>query len=141
MRGQFLKFDEAEARAWLDSELDRVFPKAEALIQKMQLDVRYKDVTFETLNREDFLNAVKAAFPQIDWEKTYQEFRAAGEKEKLTSAPCEVVRGRPPGARGAHLLLIVCISIRMAAPDARDVVHVHASTPEYVGLVAGGTTV
>lgn len=81
MRGQFLKFDIAEARKWLDSELGRVFPEAGALIQNMQLEVRYKDVTFETLNREDFLEAVKAAFPEIDWEKTYREFRAAGEKE------------------------------------------------------------
>jgi hypothetical protein len=80
MRGQFLKFEEAEARAWLDGELDRVFPKAEALIQKMQLDVSYKDVTFETLNREDFLDAVKEVFPRIDWDKAYKEFRAAGEK-------------------------------------------------------------
>jgi len=81
MRGRFLKFEEAEARRWLDGELDRVFHKSGALIQ-MQLDVRYKDVTFETLNREDFLEAVKAAFPNTtDWEKTYEEFRAAGEKE------------------------------------------------------------
>jgi len=80
MRGQFLKFEEPEARAWLAGELDRVFPKAEALIQKMQLDVRYKDVTFETLNREDFLDAIKKAFPRIDWDKAYTEFRAAGEK-------------------------------------------------------------
>jgi hypothetical protein len=57
------------------------FPEAGALIQKMQLDIRYKDVTFETLNREDFLEAVKAAFPEIDWEKAYEEFRAAREKE------------------------------------------------------------
>jgi hypothetical protein len=82
MRGQFLKFSEEEARTWLDGELDWVFPKAEALIEKMQLDVRYKDVTFETLNREDFLDAIKAAFPRIDWDKAYKEFRAAGEKEK-----------------------------------------------------------
>jgi hypothetical protein len=81
MRGQFLKFEEAEARAWLDGELDRVFPKADALIQKMQLDARYKDVTFETLNRDDFLDAIKEAFPRIDWDKAYKEFRAAGEKE------------------------------------------------------------
>ena len=82
MRGQFLKFEEAEARVWLDGELDRIFPKAEELIQKMQLDVRYKDVTFETLNREDFLDAIKEAFQRIDWDKAYKEFRAAGEKEK-----------------------------------------------------------
>ena len=82
MRGQFLKFGEAEARTWLDGELDRVFPKAEALIRKMQLDVRYKDVTFETLNRDDFLDAIKKAFPHVDWEKAYSEFRAAGENAK-----------------------------------------------------------
>lgn len=81
MRGQFLKFEEAEARVWLNRELDRVFPKAEALIQKMQLDVRYKDVTFETLNHKDFLEAVKEAFSGIDWDKAYNEFRAAGEKK------------------------------------------------------------
>jgi hypothetical protein len=46
----------------------------------MQLDVRYKDVTFETLNREDFLDAIKEAFPHVDWDKAYNEFRAAGEK-------------------------------------------------------------
>jgi hypothetical protein len=80
MRGGFLNFEEADARAWLDSELDRVFPKAETLIQKMQLEVRYKDVTFETLNREDFLDAVKSAFPRIDWDKAYEDFRAAGEQ-------------------------------------------------------------
>lgn len=82
MRGQFLKFGDAEARAWLNGELDRVFPKAEALIRKMQLDVRYKDVTFETLNRDDFLDAIKKAFPHVDWEKAYSEFRAAGENAK-----------------------------------------------------------
>jgi hypothetical protein len=82
MRGQFLKFSDDEARAWLAGELDRVFPKAEALIQKMQLDVHYKDVTFETLNQQDFLGAIKVAYPGIDWEKAYKEFRAAGEKEK-----------------------------------------------------------
>jgi hypothetical protein len=79
MRGQFLKIEEVEARVWLEGKLDRVFPKAAALIQKMQLDVLYKDVTFETLNRKDFLDAVKEAFSQIDWDKAYNEFLAAGE--------------------------------------------------------------
>ena len=85
MRGQFLKFEEPEARIWLDHELDRAFPKAEALIQKMQLDVRYKDVTFETLNREDFLAAIEKAFPGVDWDKAYSEFRAAGEDQEHQS--------------------------------------------------------
>lgn len=83
MRGQFLKCGEAKARVWLGCELDRVFPTAEALIQKMQLDVCYKDVTFETLNQEDFLDAIKEAFPHIDWDKAYQEFRAAGAARRV----------------------------------------------------------
>jgi hypothetical protein len=45
----------------------------------MKLDVRYKDVTFETLNRDDFLESVKNAFPHVDWDKAYAEFIAVGE--------------------------------------------------------------
>ncbi|GBE09462.1 hypothetical protein BMS3Abin12_00006 [bacterium BMS3Abin12] len=83
LRGQLLhpKPTEDDARFWLDAELDGAFPKADALIQKMQLDVRYKDVTFETLNQPDFLESVKSAFPRVDWDKAYAEFRAAGEAE------------------------------------------------------------
>jgi hypothetical protein len=65
--------------------LEPVFPKAETLIQKIMLEERYKDVTFETLNAPDFLNAVKTAFPTIDWDKTYAEFKAAAEKRKQDS--------------------------------------------------------
>ncbi len=67
-----------DARRWLNSELDRVFPTAGSLIQDMRLDVRFKDVTFETLNQPDFLGSVKKAFPNIDWDKAYEEFRAMG---------------------------------------------------------------
>jgi hypothetical protein len=81
MLGQLLspKPTEEDARLWLDAELGREFPKAEALILKMQLDVRYMDVTFETLNSKDFLNSLKDAFPRVNWDKAYSEFRAAGE--------------------------------------------------------------
>ena len=81
MKGQFLTFSEDEDRAWLASELERIFPQANDLIRKMNLEVRYKDVTFETLNRDDFLVSVKKAFPKIDWDKAYDEYRAAGERE------------------------------------------------------------
>lgn len=81
--GQLLseKPSEEEARQWLNAELDRVFPCAKSLIQEMKLDDRFKDVTFETLNREDFLESVKAAFPSVDWDRAYAEFRAAGESD------------------------------------------------------------
>jgi hypothetical protein len=68
------------AKKWLEGELARVFPTAESLIDEMKLEARFKDVTFETLNKKDFLESVKAVFPQVDWEKTYKEFQAAGEK-------------------------------------------------------------
>jgi hypothetical protein len=73
------KVSKESARWWLDVELDRVFPRAEALINEMKLEVRFKDVTYETLNRDDFLRSVKEAFPSVDWDKAYAEFRAAGE--------------------------------------------------------------
>ena len=73
------KITEEDARLWLKSELERVFPKAETLVNKMILEARYKDVTFETLNRDDFLKSVKEAYPNINWEKAYSEFKAAGE--------------------------------------------------------------
>jgi hypothetical protein len=84
MLGQLLreKPTEDDGRNWLDAELDRVFPKADSLIQKMQLDVRYKDVTFETLNCPDFLESIKDAFQKVDWDKAYEEFIAAGEAHR-----------------------------------------------------------
>jgi hypothetical protein len=81
MQGQFQHFNEINARYWLESELEKIFPKADALLKKMQLDVRYKDITFETLNQNNFLDAVQEAFPLIDWDKAYSEFRAAGEQD------------------------------------------------------------
>lgn len=75
------KITESDTRRWLDRRLANVFPKAEELIQKMALEVTFKDVTFETLNRPDFLESVKVAFPDIDWDSAYDEFRAAGETQ------------------------------------------------------------
>lgn len=70
-----------DAAKWLHEVLDRVFPVADELIQEMKLDERYKDVTYETLNRDDFLDSVKEAFPRVDWDRAYSEFRAAGERQ------------------------------------------------------------
>ena len=70
---------EEDARKWLIHELETVFPGAEQLIKEMELDVTYKDLTFETLNRK-ILPRVQQAYPILDWEKPYKEFRAAGEK-------------------------------------------------------------
>jgi hypothetical protein len=79
MRGRYLKFGDAEARVWLDDELDQAFPKAEAMVQKMQLDVHYKDVTFETLNKQDFLDAVQKA---SQWSIGRRRTRSSGRRER-----------------------------------------------------------
>ncbi|MBV5328719.1 MAG: hypothetical protein JZU65_14000 [Chlorobium sp.] len=81
--GQLLsKPSKEDACAWLDAELAKVYPSAESLIQEMKIEILFKDVTFETLNREDFLESVIKAFPRIDWDKTYNEFKAAGESAR-----------------------------------------------------------
>jgi hypothetical protein len=81
--GQLLtaKPTDDDARRWLGLQLDRVFPRAEQLIQKMELEQTYKDVTFETLNKPDALSFIKAAFLAVDWDRAYEEYRAAGEKK------------------------------------------------------------
>ncbi len=79
LRGGVLKMTDEIAEKWLVTKLDTVFPKADDLITSMRLEVRYKDVTYESLNDEKFLGAVKAAFPFVDWDKAHQEFQAAGE--------------------------------------------------------------
>lgn len=48
----------------------------------MKLDECFKEVTFETLNRKDFLESVKTAFPDLDWDKAYDEFKAAGKRPR-----------------------------------------------------------
>jgi hypothetical protein len=80
-RGQLLTaaFTEDDARRWLGKQLDSVIPTADELIKKMELEQTYKDVTFETLNKPDFLQGLRKAFSDVDWDKAYNEFQAAGE--------------------------------------------------------------
>jgi len=75
-----------DLRNWIESQLREVFPDAKKLVKKMSLEERFKDVTFETLNRPDFLESVKSAFPRVDWEKAYKEFKAAGENTAAEKA-------------------------------------------------------
>jgi hypothetical protein len=39
------------------------------------------DVTFETLNRPDFLETLQQAYPDREWSHAHDEFRAAGQGE------------------------------------------------------------
>ncbi|HOX86752.1 MAG TPA: hypothetical protein PKW76_10285 [bacterium] len=82
MRGQlFNNPSEADVRRWIDKLLDKEIPKAEQLVQAIEFKVYYKDITFETLNQNDFIELVKANFPAIDWDKPFTEFIAARSRE------------------------------------------------------------
>lgn len=69
-----------QAQKWIEMALKRVFPKPNSLISTMQLEVIYRDVTYETLNQGGFKDALYKAFPIIDWGKQFNEFNAAKEK-------------------------------------------------------------
>lgn len=80
--GQILesKPTEQNAKEWLRMKLEGCFPSAQQLSKKMVLECQFKDVTFETLNTQGFSEALKKAYPLIDWDKPFDEFRAAKEK-------------------------------------------------------------
>jgi hypothetical protein len=71
-----------DVRNWLTDELDNSFPKAHELVSDMDLDIQFRDVTFETLNDPGFYNALCRAYPRIDWDKPFDDFNAAKEKPK-----------------------------------------------------------
>jgi hypothetical protein len=101
VRGQSLNGEVSEmaAKRWLTGQLDRVFPSAESLIQEMKLEERYKDVTFETLNRDDFLKSVKEAFPTVDWEKAYKRIQGSGPGRQQTGRTVVTSLGRCNNAK------------------------------------------
>lgn len=74
-----------EIHQWLDKRLSRGFPEVDDLINKIQLNVQFKDVTFSTLNQSDFLGQIKAAYPEVNWDKTYDEYKAAAEQPSAIS--------------------------------------------------------
>ena len=46
----------------------------------MELKVQFRDVTYETLKEDGFAEALKKAYPLVDWDKPYGEFNAAKER-------------------------------------------------------------
>lgn len=70
-----------DIRLWLRQQLDREFPKTAELISDMRLDVQFRDVTYETLCEDGFFDALREAFPLVPWDKPFEEFTAAQERE------------------------------------------------------------
>jgi hypothetical protein len=74
--GMFIN-DDQQVLDWVIRQLTGAFPRAEKMISNMEVSVIYKDVTFENLNDSGFIAALKNAFPDINWDKAYQESIAA----------------------------------------------------------------
>ncbi|NCD35388.1 MAG: hypothetical protein EOL87_18530 [Spartobacteria bacterium] len=64
---------------WLDRELTKVFPKVEDICNEIALDLNYKDVTYQTLKDESFLQQIRELYPDVDWDRPFEEYKAAGE--------------------------------------------------------------
>lgn len=86
--GQLITQDPSDddLRAWLDDELRRVFPPPEDVIKEMKLDIQFRDVTYETLNEDEFADALEKAYPRVDWKRPFDEFNAARERDKEEGA-------------------------------------------------------
>jgi hypothetical protein len=70
-----------EADRWLQSELEKTFPKVETVLRDIELSKTYKGVTYSNLNIEGLRNELKSAFPAIGWDRPFEEFNTARQTE------------------------------------------------------------
>jgi len=66
-----------DIQRWLETELMSTFPEASKLVTEMTLEVQFRDVTYETLIKDGFGAALRAAYPYVDWDRPFNEFDAA----------------------------------------------------------------
>ena len=69
----------ADVQLWIGGCLSN-FPSVDSVVQKMKLHVDYKDVTYETLTNEGFVDWVAGAFPDVDGDRPFHEVKAAKER-------------------------------------------------------------
>jgi hypothetical protein len=70
-----------QIRAWLNKELEDSLPTPAALIKGMNLDVQFRDVTYETLVGVGFAEKLREVYPQVEWDKPFAEFDAARQRD------------------------------------------------------------
>lgn len=80
LRAQVLVVTNDSVDAWLRGQLGSYFPTVDELLVGMELQVQFRDVTYETLRDKRFGEALRKAFPLVGWEKPFNEFNAASER-------------------------------------------------------------
>ncbi len=74
-----------EAKVYLKQLLDRDFPDAERVCEAMKVSIVTKDVTWETLNDEKFVEWLERQFPlNRDLKRPFEEYKAARQKPNAT---------------------------------------------------------
>ena len=71
---------EDNAQRFIEKEIAREIPTTDKLIGEMKLEYYYKDVTFESLNDENFIKAIEEKYPYNNFAKLYSEEETMGKK-------------------------------------------------------------
>ncbi len=79
------KPDKETCRRFIERDLGRAFGKANQLLSGMEVTLRFKGVTYETLNDEEFRTAVAKAQPPLDVKRLHEEYDAAKATPEETS--------------------------------------------------------
>ena len=66
-----------QVRDWINDQLDKCFPAVDSLLQDMEVRLVIKSVTYEMLKEPKFQKLVRDAYPNMDWNKPFEEFSAA----------------------------------------------------------------
>ena len=74
---------EEQVKKYIEIKLDSIFPKAEDITTAMSIECVIKAITYETISDDDFQKQILKVYPLIPWEKMFEEYNAAPEKNKL----------------------------------------------------------
>ncbi len=71
------KPDKETCRRFVERDLGKAFGTANQLLSGMEVTLRFKGLTYETLKDEEFLKAVEKAQPPLDVKRLHDEYDAA----------------------------------------------------------------
>lgn len=69
----------AQAKEYLDNELNIIIPDANTFVKDMIIQCDFKDVTYEMLKEKEFFDALKKSYKYILWPNPFEEYQAAKE--------------------------------------------------------------